>query len=75
MASRRWRFPLYPPAHSCYPLSLAAPVAMRAIVDFLRDTPDHGLTVVRLVLYPQEQPQAYGIYANALQQILPPNPQ
>jgi O-acetyl-ADP-ribose deacetylase len=53
-----------------YPLPLAAPVALRAILDFLTTEPAHGLELVRLVLFPEEQPQAYGIYADALREIL-----
>lgn len=52
-----------------YPLWLAAPVAIGAIVSFLRE-PGHGLKLVRLVLYPREQPEAYAIYARAIERRL-----
>jgi O-acetyl-ADP-ribose deacetylase (regulator of RNase III) len=52
-----------------YPLRLAAPVALRAILDFLTSE-KHGLELVRLVLYAEEQPEAYSIYANVLDEIL-----
>jgi O-acetyl-ADP-ribose deacetylase (regulator of RNase III) len=52
-----------------YPLRLAAPVAMRSIVEFLRHE-NHQLQTVRFVLYPREQPQAYSIYAQALKEML-----
>jgi O-acetyl-ADP-ribose deacetylase (regulator of RNase III) len=52
-----------------YPLPLAAPIAMQTIVDFLR-TEEHQLELVRMVLYPDEQKDAYGIYAAALRQVL-----
>ena len=63
-------FPSLSTGAFCYPLTLAAPVALRAIIGYLRDTPAHGLTLVRLVLYPAEQPQAFGIYREALGRIL-----
>jgi O-acetyl-ADP-ribose deacetylase (regulator of RNase III) len=52
-----------------YPLRAAAPVAARAIVEFLESEP-HQLKLVRLVLYPVEQPQAYSVYAEALAELL-----
>lgn len=53
-----------------YPLPEAAPIALYAILDFLAQEP-HNLDVVRLVLYPREQPEAYGIYADALRALRP----
>ncbi len=55
-----------------YPLWLAAPVALQAIMEFLETEP-HNLELVRLVLYADEQPEAYGIYADALRQLRPDN--
>ncbi len=52
-----------------YPMPLAAPVAVRAILDFLETEP-HGLERVRLVLYPREDPAAYSVYASALRDVL-----
>jgi O-acetyl-ADP-ribose deacetylase (regulator of RNase III) len=52
-----------------YPLRLAAPIAVRAIVDFLQTEP-HNLELVRLVLYREEQPEAYEIYSEALQALM-----
>jgi O-acetyl-ADP-ribose deacetylase len=52
-----------------YPMTLAAPVALRAILDFLRDEP-HDLDLVRMVLYPREVGKAYSIYAAALRNVL-----
>jgi O-acetyl-ADP-ribose deacetylase len=52
----------------CYPMRLAAPIALRAIVDFLENEP-HQLELVRLVLYPSEGPTRYQIYAEALQAV------
>ena len=50
-------------------MPIAAPIALRAIIDFLRTQP-HELTLVRLVLYAREVPEAYAIFAHALQQIV-----
>lgn len=63
-------FPSLSTGAFCYPLPLAAPVALRAICDFLEAEP-HNLELVRLVLYPREQPEAYGIYAAALTNLRP----
>jgi O-acetyl-ADP-ribose deacetylase len=51
-----------------YPMHLAAPIAMRAIVEFLRGP--HSLDLVRVVLYPRESRRAYSIYADALRGLL-----
>jgi O-acetyl-ADP-ribose deacetylase (regulator of RNase III) len=51
-----------------YPLSLAAPIALRAIIAFLEIQP-HDLDRVRMVLYSREMPEAYDIYARALRQM------
>jgi O-acetyl-ADP-ribose deacetylase len=58
----------------CYPMPLAAPVAARALLSFLRDEP-RTPTSVRLVLYPQEAPEAYRIYADALGRVLHEEPE
>jgi O-acetyl-ADP-ribose deacetylase (regulator of RNase III) len=52
-----------------YPIHLAAPVALKAIVDFLRDQ-QHQLGEVRMVLYTRENDKAYTIYAKALRELL-----
>jgi O-acetyl-ADP-ribose deacetylase (regulator of RNase III) len=52
-----------------YPIRLAAPVALKAIVDFLETQP-HNLEEVRMVLYQREDDRAYPIFAEALQQLL-----
>jgi CheY-like chemotaxis protein len=52
-----------------YPMQLAAPVALEAIVDFLRDQ-QHKLREVRMVLYTRETDKAYAIYAQALRELL-----
>jgi len=48
-----------------YPMDLAAMVAVHAICDFL-GTEQHNLALVRLVLYPYDNADAYGIYRRAL---------
>ena len=52
-----------------YPIRLAAPVALKAILDFLETQP-HNLEEVRMVLYQREDDRAYPIFAEALQQLL-----
>jgi len=52
-----------------YPLRLAAPVALRTIIEFLTREPHH-LDEVRMVLYPREDETAYAVFARALEQIL-----
>src|SRR5262249_45752234 len=52
-----------------YPLRLAAPVALEAIVDFLAKE-GHGLAEVRMVLYTREDETAFNVYVKALETIL-----
>jgi O-acetyl-ADP-ribose deacetylase (regulator of RNase III) len=52
-----------------YPIRLAAPVALKAIVEFLRRG-QHSLDEVRMVLYTREDDTAYAAYAGALEQLL-----
>lgn len=53
----------------CYPLKLAAPIAMRTVVTFLRNEP-HNFDEVRMVLYQREDDRAFPLFATALEQIL-----
>ena len=55
-----------------YPIRLAAPVALRTILDFLRKE-QHELEEVRMVLYTREDDSAYTVYARALEQLLGPD--
>jgi O-acetyl-ADP-ribose deacetylase (regulator of RNase III) len=48
---------------------LAAPVALKAIVDFLKQE-KHDFDEVRMVLYTREDDKAYAVYAQALEQLL-----
>jgi O-acetyl-ADP-ribose deacetylase (regulator of RNase III) len=52
-----------------YPMRLAAPVALRAILDFLKQE-RHDLDEVRMVLYTREDDKAYTVYAQALERLL-----
>jgi O-acetyl-ADP-ribose deacetylase (regulator of RNase III) len=51
-----------------YPMYLAAPIALQAIYDHLtRET--HNLTLIRMVLYTSETPEAYTIYTRAWEKL------
>ncbi len=50
-----------------YPMDKAAPLALGAVIDFLRSAKGHGIELVRFVLYGQ---RAYESYARALQALL-----
>lgn len=52
-----------------YPLKLAAPVAVKTVVEFLRRG-EHKLDEVRLVLYQREDDRAYPLFADALERVL-----
>jgi O-acetyl-ADP-ribose deacetylase (regulator of RNase III) len=52
-----------------YPMRLAAPVAVRAICDFLAEG-QHGLSLVRLVFYPYDDADVCTIYRTALARYL-----
>jgi O-acetyl-ADP-ribose deacetylase (regulator of RNase III) len=62
-------FPSISTGAFAYPLQLAAPVALKAIIDFL-EREEHNLHEVRMVLYSRENERAYPIFADALQQVL-----
>ena len=52
-----------------YPIGLAAPIALRTIIEFL-EREQHSLDEVRMVLYTREDDTAYTVFARALEQIL-----
>jgi O-acetyl-ADP-ribose deacetylase (regulator of RNase III) len=52
-----------------YPIQEAAPVAMQAIVDFLKSQPNN-LDLVRMVLFPYDNKRAREIYSEALEKII-----
>ncbi|HWB59558.1 MAG TPA: macro domain-containing protein [Chthoniobacteraceae bacterium] len=51
-----------------YPTQLAAPIALQAVIQFLREG-KHDLNEVRMVLYPREDERTYPLFARALEQI------
>jgi CheY-like chemotaxis protein len=53
-----------------YPIRLAAPIAVRTIIDFLEGQ-DHCLNEVRMVLYSREDETAYSVFLNALRKLRP----
>jgi O-acetyl-ADP-ribose deacetylase (regulator of RNase III) len=52
-----------------YPLRLAAPIALKTIIEFL-EREEHSLDEVRMVLYTRENDRAYPIFAEALQRLV-----
>lgn len=62
-------FPSISTGAFAYPIRLAAPVALKTILDFLERRP-HNLAEVRMVLYTREDDTAYTVYAQALQWLL-----
>jgi len=52
-----------------YPIRLAAPIALRTIIEFL-EREQHDLDEVRMVLYTREDDKAYTVFAEILEQIL-----
>jgi O-acetyl-ADP-ribose deacetylase (regulator of RNase III) len=66
-------FPSISTGAFAYPVNLAAPVALRTIVEFLRRG-EHNLDEVRMVLYPREDDTTYPLFAEALEQILAERP-
>lgn len=52
-----------------YPLKLAAPIAIKTIVEFLRKGAN-DLEEVRMVIYSREDDKAFSLFAAALEQIL-----
>jgi O-acetyl-ADP-ribose deacetylase len=62
-------FPSISTGAFAYPIRLAAPIALRTIIEFLEREP-HSLAEVRMVLYTREDVRAFKIYATAFEQIL-----
>jgi O-acetyl-ADP-ribose deacetylase len=52
-----------------YPIRLAAPIALKTIIQFL-ETERHNLDEVRMVLYSREDEKAYTTFTRTLEQIL-----
>jgi O-acetyl-ADP-ribose deacetylase (regulator of RNase III) len=51
------------------PIRLAAPIALRTIIEFV-ERERHSLDEVRMVLYTREDEKAYAVFAETLEQIL-----
>jgi O-acetyl-ADP-ribose deacetylase (regulator of RNase III) len=62
-------FPSISTGAFAYPIRLAAPVALRAVVEFL-EREQHDLGEVRMVLYTREDGKAYAVFAEALERLL-----
>jgi O-acetyl-ADP-ribose deacetylase (regulator of RNase III) len=62
-------FPSISTGAFAYPLRLAAPVALKTIIEFL-EREQHDLDEVRMVLYTREDGRAYTIFAEPLGQLL-----
>lgn len=62
-------FPSISTGAFAYPIRLAAPIALRTIIEFVEQE-RHSLDEVRLVLYTRENALAYGVFAAALELIL-----
>ncbi len=62
-------FPSISTGAFCYPIQLAAPIALKTIIEFLEEE-RHQLDEVRMVLYTREDETAYSVFTNALEQIL-----
>ncbi len=62
-------FPSISTGAFCYPIRLAAPIALKTIIEFLEEE-RHQLDEVRMVLYTREDETAYSVFTNALEQIL-----
>jgi O-acetyl-ADP-ribose deacetylase (regulator of RNase III) len=58
-------FPSVSTGAFCFPMELAAPVALRTVISFVENE-EHGLSLVRFVLYPRENRRSYEIFASAL---------
>ena len=58
-------FPSISTGAFCYPMRLAAPVAIQAITGYLSEHPQ-SFDLVRMVLYAEEAPEAYAMYAAVL---------
>jgi O-acetyl-ADP-ribose deacetylase (regulator of RNase III) len=62
-------FPSISTGAFCYPIRLAAPIAMRTVADFLRSE-RHDLNEVRMVLYSREDETALAVFAGALEELM-----
>jgi O-acetyl-ADP-ribose deacetylase (regulator of RNase III) len=52
-----------------YPLRLAAPIALKTVIEFSEQV-QHSIDEVRMVLYTREDERAYAVFAETLHQVL-----
>lgn len=62
-------FPSISTGAFAYPIRLAAPIALRTIIEFVEREP-HSLEEVQVVLYTREYAKAYMVFVEALDHIL-----
>jgi O-acetyl-ADP-ribose deacetylase len=62
-------FPSISTGAFAYPIRLAAPIALRTIIEFL-EREQHSLDEVRMVLYTREDVRAYKGFAETLERVL-----
>jgi O-acetyl-ADP-ribose deacetylase (regulator of RNase III) len=62
-------FPSISTGAFAYPIRLAAPIALRTIIEFVEQE-RHSLDEVRMVLYTREYDKAYAVFAETLERIL-----
>jgi O-acetyl-ADP-ribose deacetylase len=67
--ARSVSFPSISTGASVYPMRLAAPIALRTIIEFL-ERERHSLDEVRIVLHPREESAAYTVFARTLDELL-----
>jgi O-acetyl-ADP-ribose deacetylase len=62
-------FPSISTGAFAYPIRLAAPIALGAVIEFL-EREQHDLDEVRMVLYTRENAKAYMVFAEALERLI-----
>ncbi|NUP11072.1 MAG: O-acetyl-ADP-ribose deacetylase [Polyangiaceae bacterium] len=62
-------FPAISTGAFCFPMDEGARIALETSLGFL-EREEHGLNLVRFVLYPRENPRAYALFAAALRAVL-----
>lgn len=62
-------FPSISTGAFCYPIRLAAPIAIKTVIEFLQQQ-EHCFNEVRIVLYTREDEHSYAIFLRALEELL-----
>jgi len=62
-------FPSISTGAFCYPIRLAAPVALKTIIEFL-ESEQHSFSEIRMVLYTREDEKAHATFVQALMELL-----